>query len=76
MRYKTYYTVIYQRKLGARFVGGYGHRTIGCYTDIRDAVQEIIKYYRKNINYDGEFLIGSSETKPKDWIHPTKYNET
>lgn len=48
-------------------------KVIGSYIDIRDAIQAIVSAYRRKptVNYG----IESSTTKPRHWLHPSKYRD-
>jgi hypothetical protein len=74
--YPTYYTVIYRKRLGAGLGDDYFRRHLGNYSDIRDAIQAIVTLSRREYKDVGEFLIGTTTTKPKNWLHPTRYHET
>jgi hypothetical protein len=49
-------------------------RHIGSYSDIRDAIQAIVTAY-KWYPHMSDFLLVSTTTKPKHWLHPTKYRD-
>lgn len=62
----VYYTVLKYRH------GGHHTYPIGCYSDIRDAMQAIIVAYRRD---EGAYGIQSSTEKPRHWLSKTKYKD-
>jgi hypothetical protein len=71
--YPTYYTVIYRKRLGEGLVNGYFRRHLGNYSDIRDAIQAIVTARTRARDDSGEFLIGTTSIKPRNWLYPTSY---
>jgi nucleoside-diphosphate-sugar epimerase len=67
----VYYTVTFIRQL--RHTKQRSH--IGSFSDIRDAIQAIVTTYKRTPNFNGEFTIGTTTTKPRSWLYPTKYQD-
>ena len=68
-RPRIFYTV-YVKKPSQSSPSSPYFKTIGAYSDIRDAIQAIATAYRKG---GGSYSIESSPNRPKHWIHPSKY---
>jgi hypothetical protein len=66
---QIFYTV-YLKKPSQSSPSSPHFKVIGAYSDIRDAIQAIVKAYRKR---EGVYAIESSENRPKHWIHPSRY---
>jgi hypothetical protein len=69
----TYYTVFTKKPSPSSPLAPSSCRQIGCYSDIRDAVQAIVTAFKRDPS--GEFVISSTTNKPKYWLHPTKYKD-
>jgi hypothetical protein len=65
----VYYTVY--RHMSARLSPLFNK--IGVFTVYCDALQAIVTAYRRYPSGLFKFTIRSSTTKPKHWIHPSRY---
>ena len=70
----TFYTV-YQKKSSQSSPSSPYFKTIGAYSDIRDAIQAIVTAYRRNPDPKIKFGLEQTTHKPRHWVHPTKYRD-
>jgi hypothetical protein len=70
---QIFYTV-YKKKSSQSSPSSPPHfQVVGAFSDIRDAVQAILTAYKRCGNPAVSYGIESSPTKPKHWLHPSKY---
>jgi hypothetical protein len=71
--YPQIYFTVYEKKPSPSSPSSPFFRVIGSYLDIRDAIQAIVTAYRRKPTL--KYGIESSTTKPRHWLHPTKYRD-
>ena len=71
---QIFYTV-YQKKSSQSSQSSPYFKVIGAYSDIRDAIAAIVAAYRRNPDPKIKFGLESTASKPRHWVHPTKYRD-
>jgi hypothetical protein len=71
IEYPQIYFTVYEKKPSPSSPSSPSFRVIGSYPDIRDAIQAIVTAYRRKPTL--KYGIESSTTKPRHWLHPSKY---